>query len=54
MVDRTLFGLQENQLIKSGPKATMGYKGISTSYLNTNTVQIHAVEIPGCKERKYQ
>eukprot|EP00884_Botryococcus_braunii_P018064 jgi/Botrbrau1/4941/Bobra.0122s0023.1 len=45
---------QENTLIISGPKATMGYKGIPTSYLNTNTVQIHAVEVAGCKERIYQ
>eukprot|EP00891_Asterochloris_glomerata_P009673 jgi/Astpho2/9673/e_gw1.00146.162.1_t len=44
---------KRNPCVNSGSSATMGYKGIPTSYLMGSTVGINAVEIPGCKERHY-
>lgn len=42
-----LLTLQENPSWPAAPKSTMGYKGISSSYLPTNTVTLNAVEVPG-------
>ena len=46
--------MQANPCINKGPNATMGYRGIPSSYLFSSTVTLPAVEIPGCKERLFQ
>ncbi|KAK9836906.1 hypothetical protein WJX74_010896 [Apatococcus lobatus] len=43
-----------NPCINKGPNATMGYRGIPTSYLFSSTVTLPAVEVEGCKERLFQ
>ncbi|DBB18767.1 hypothetical protein WJX82_007870 [Trebouxia sp. C0006] len=42
-----------NPLVNTGAHATMGYKGILTTYLNASTVSIPSVDIAGCKERNF-
>mmetsp|Transcript_4020 Transcript_4020/g.7088 ORF Transcript_4020/g.7088 Transcript_4020/m.7088 type:complete len:136 (-) Transcript_4020:1628-2035(-) len=44
---------KENPSIVAYPKATMGYKGIPSAYLPSNTVPLATVQIPGCKETNF-
>ncbi|KAL6755064.1 hypothetical protein V8C86DRAFT_3138103 [Haematococcus lacustris] len=43
----------ENTSIPLTQRATMGYKGIQTSYLPTSTVPIKTSEVKGTKEALY-
>ena len=47
-------GAQGNAAYSVGAKATMGYKGIVTGYLPSDTVKVLAVLAPGSKERLFQ
>eukprot|EP00882_Tetradesmus_deserticola_P029948 GHRQ01033585.1.p1 GENE.GHRQ01033585.1~~GHRQ01033585.1.p1 ORF type:complete len:129 (+),score=25.68 GHRQ01033585.1:398-784(+) len=40
-------------VVRSSPAATMGYKGIATSYLPRNHTVVKAVEAKGATEAKY-
>lgn len=40
-------------MVGSPPAATMGYKGIATSYLPRNHTVVKAVEVKGAGEAKY-
>lgn len=42
-----------NPAIPRTGRSTMGYKGIPTAYLPTNTVTIKAVDINGCRETNF-
>ncbi|PNW75667.1 hypothetical protein CHLRE_12g536100v5 [Chlamydomonas reinhardtii] len=44
---------KENPTWPKNMKATMGYKGIQSNYLPTNTVTLKAVEVPGTTERNF-
>ena len=43
-----------NPTIRVGSKATMGYKGIVTSYLPSSTVSLQTSMVPGSQERCFQ
>lgn len=46
--------VQANLTVPAAPAATMGYKGITTSYLPRSTTVVKTVEgVPGVHEAKY-
>lgn len=51
---RRQINTQNQTTVRRAASATMGYKGIQTSYLPVNTVFTKTVEINGCNETLYR